>query len=997
MALAHAALQEIVAQLASRPGHPKVSALIHQLLTEGLEARSTEIHFELPLPEVHGKADALLGRTVFEFKSNLRRERGDAEAQLSRYLSQREADTGERFVGIATDGATYCAYELRRGDLRELATHSASADEAQKLLVWLAAAVAVSTDLPPDPDTVRSELGRSSIAWHRARGDLAQLWDEVKDHPDVRLKRDLWARMLERVYGAPVDADDLFFQHTYLTVVAKTMAVHVLGLDMPEPAGLLSGQRFTEVGITGVVESDFFDWPLAAERGADLVGRIAAQAARFRLRDVETDVLKGLYESLIDPEQRHDLGEYYTPDWLAAKMCERAIERPLEQRVLDPACGSGTFLFHAVRRLLAAADTAGMPNREALAKCCDRVRGIDVHPVAVQIARVTYLLALGEDRLPDRPAELSIPVYMGDSLQWDTSGFMTAREVQINVPEESQPLHFPFVVAQDPALFDSVISRMLMLSEQDAQGDAIAGWLKGLNTLSGGDVRILGSTYEQLRRLRKAGRNHIWGFVARNLVRPAWLSREAERADVIIGNPPWLSYRYMSKETQKAFKAACEERGIWAGGKVATQQDLSAYFFARCVELYFLRTGVIAFVMPYAAMSRRQFEGFRRGVFGRQRAKSAERITFLRFVEAWAFPEDVQPLFPVPSCVLIGELRSIGGTGPVLPATVLAASGTLPRRDASPQEAAKHLTWREEPWPAVGDGEGTSPYGHEFRNGATIFPRVLCVVEKVPRAGRVGSTLAAPVVQSRRTNLEKQPWKDLPPLRESVEAGFLRELYLGESIAPFRLLRPALAVIPWDGRELLDSGAAQLKGHTGLSRWLAQAEALWRQHGRSGMTFQDQIDYYGKLSAQLPPAPLRVMYSKAGTLPAAVVIRGGTAMVENTAYWAAVGSEAEGRYLEAILNSETARSRVEALQARGQWGARHFDKVMFSLPIPKFEHGNRLHQRLARAGARAEQVAARVELREGEHFVRARQRIRAALREDGVAGEIDRLVAELLE
>ena len=111
MPLADVDLQGIVGELASQPGHPKVAALIHRLLTDGLGARSTEIDFERPLPEVRGKADALLGRTVFEFKSNLRRESADAEAQLPRYLAQREAETRERFVGIATDGASYAAYE----------------------------------------------------------------------------------------------------------------------------------------------------------------------------------------------------------------------------------------------------------------------------------------------------------------------------------------------------------------------------------------------------------------------------------------------------------------------------------------------------------------------------------------------------------------------------------------------------------------------------------------------------------------------------------------------------------------------------------------------------------------------------------------------------------------------------------------------------------------------------------------------------------------------
>ena len=49
-----------------------------------------------------------------------------------------------------------------------------------------------------------------------------------------------------------------------------------------------------------------------------------------------------------------------------------------------------------------------------------------------------------------------------------------------------------------------------------------------------------------------------------------------------------------------------------------------------------------------------------------------------------------------------------------------------------------------------------------------------------------------------------------------------------------------------------------------------------------------------------------------------------------------------------------------------------------------------------RVARRAERVAAHVQLREGEHFVRARRRIREALKEDGIAQKIDRLVAELL-
>lgn len=171
---------------------------------------------------------------------------------------------------------------------------------------------------------------------------------------------------------------------------------------------------------------------------------------------------------------------------------------------------------------------------------------------------------------------------------------------------------------------------------------------------------------------------------------------------------------------------------------------------------------------------------------------------------------------------------------------------------------------------------------------------------------------------------------------------------------------------------------------------------MWSQYGSGRRTLPEQLDYYGQLSAQFPIAPLRVVYGASGTLPAAAFLADPRGIVEHTLYWTGVDSELEGHYLLAILNSETARKLAEGLQARGQWGARHFDKVMLSLPIPQFDYSNKLHGALARAAAHAEHVAAGVELSEGMHFVRARQKIRAALREDGVAQKMDKLVLELL-
>ncbi len=165
----------------------------------------------------------------------------------------------------------------------------------------------------------------------------------------------------------------------------------------------------------------------------------------------------------------------------------------------------------------------------------------------------------------------------------------------------------------------------------------------------------------------------------------------------------------------------------------------------------------------------------------------------------------------------------------------------------------------------------------------------------------------------------------------------------------------------------------------------------------SADSLTENFDHYGKLASQFPIARLRIVYAKAGTLPAACIVRNSRAVIDHKLYWMAPPSENEANYLAAILNSETARARVAQYQSRGQWGARDFDKVTFNLPIPRFDPDEPLHRDLAEAGTRAEATAATVALPENVRFQRARALVRTALSEAGIAQIIDNLVAKLLD
>ncbi|MBV8889902.1 MAG: N-6 DNA methylase [Alphaproteobacteria bacterium] len=1000
---------DLLHHLVSRPGHDEVKADFRQLLIAEFGIELGAIDFERRVPEVHGRLDALIGRTVFEAKSDLDREWQDVERRMPDYLADREREEKERFVGIASDGQKWAVFELEAGKLAIIKQTVLDPEKAEPFLAWLDGAVALRSSLAPDPLNIRAELGEDSVAYRRVNAELRLLWKRLNGNSVAILKRQLWADLLKLVYGREVESDQLWFQHSFLVIVAKCIALAVMRLNEDDPARLLSGEAFAAAGISGAVESDFFDWIIADPEGEVLVRKIMNHVRRFRLAEVDMDVLKILYESLIDREERHGLGEYYTPDWLAAKMVRRAIDRPLEQRVLDPACGSGTFLFHAIRNFLREAEDAAMPRERQAAEACAHIAGTDIHPVAVIIARVTYLLALAP-ALAHRSGGLSIPVYLGDAMQLSISEFMAGKELTIRVPPPPagegsagdsngngrEQLEFPETFCRDPALFDKAIERMRSASLEGLTRAQIEAALHRITEQHyRADVtdeqklaiQDLGKTYLTFDRLRRDQRDTIWAYVARNLSRPLAYSAAGGWANVVVGNPPWLAFRHMSADLQKRFRELARDERVYVGGRFATQSDLSALFLVRAAHLYLRSAGRLAFVMPLAALTRGQFELLRGGSF---------RSVKIAWDEAWTMDDSVQPLFPVPSCAVFGRKR--GAPQPISD-RVRAYSGWLPLRDAPEEIADARLDVIEDaPAPSVGSFAGGSPYRRSFRQGATLVPRMLCLVER-RQMGRLGANPSAPFVVSRRSRQEKPPWRNLPPIENPVEAEFLRPVLLGESILPYRVFRPFEGVIPaTKNGDILDAQGAANRGFQGLHSWMRKAEANWNSHADSGsMTLIARWNYHNELGAQFPTPSLRIIYAASGTLPAACLVRDPRAVVEHKLYWTALNTLAEARYLTAILNSETARSRAAEFQSRGQWGARDFDKVMFNLPIPRFDPKRRLHAALARAAERAEQIAAAVELPEGVRFQRARAMVRAALAEAGLARQIDDLVARLLD
>ena len=948
------------------------------------------------------RIDVEMGSTVIEVKKDLRKGKVRAEAveQLYGYVAKRIEQTGQRYVGILTDGAEWECYHSRAGKLElvtSITVKSVSSD-VDEFLVWLEGVLATAQAIAPIAREIHMRLGARSSSHTLDKSSLAALYDENKKLPSVALKRTLWSRLLTSALGTQFDdSDDLFIEHTLLVNSAEIIAHAVLGLPVEtlNPASLLTGNKFDESGIYGVVERDFFDWVIEVKGGNSFVRSLAKRLARFDWSEVNQDVLKVLYESVIGKETRKRLGEYYTPDWLAYRMVHDVVKDPLSERVLDPACGSGTFLFHAVRLYIEKAEEEGKSVSEILDDVTRHVMGLELHPVAVTLARVTYLLAIGRSRLvhPER-GPIQIPVYLGDSIQWREQeiDLLSKGSLTIHADDNQElfasELRFPDSLLKNAATFDQLVQELADRAANRKQGakvPSLSGTFKRL-AIPVQDQAMIESTFKVMCGLHDQGRDHIWGYYVRNLARPMWLARPDNRVDVLIGNPPWLAYRHMTPEMQESFRRMSETRGLWQGATVATHQDLSALFVARSTQLYLKDGGQFGLVMPNAAVDREQYSGFRTGDF-----PDAVAPINVKFKPSWDLRRLRPHFFPRGASVVFGSRAEHAGE---MSTAIEVWSGRLPSENAT-WDLVEGCVERKAGEARLITGDVHSPYRARFSQGATFSPRLLFMVDE-QKSGPLGVTAGRVSVKSSRNANEKKPWKQLDSVEGIVESEFIRPLYNGENILPFRITAPIKAIVPWDSTDLLTGDSEKIELYPGLADWWRRTESIWDENRSSDrLSLIERLNYRNELTKQLPIANLRLVYNKSGMHLAAAVVADKRAVINSGLYWAAVASYEEAHYLCAILNSPVTTEFVRPLMSYGK-DERDIHKHVWELPVPDYDPDNEIHVRLSVLGRKAASHAATVDIDEDKHFSAQRRQIRKALSAIPIGDEIDQIVYEFL-
>jgi hypothetical protein len=258
--------------------------------------------------------------------------------------------------------------------------------------------------------------------------------------------------------------------------------------------------------------------------------------------------------------------------------------------VLDPSCGSGSFLRATIDYFRKA--NPGQKPKQQLEAILEHVVGIDIQPLAATISRATYVLALG-DLAKQAKRPFTIPVYLADSLFLPTEvkQHRLGKKPSYKVEFGDRVVEIPESLVTNSDLFDVAISACTNVAEDHAKDrreskPRLAKFLdQETDLLKDHPDRedILDSLWQftdELATLIRKRENSIWGFIVRNSYKPGMFKSQF---DIVLGNPPWLTYHFIS---DPGYQAEIKKRAIHDYAiapehqKLFTHMELATVFLA---------------------------------------------------------------------------------------------------------------------------------------------------------------------------------------------------------------------------------------------------------------------------------------------------------------------------------------------------------------------------------------------------------------------------------
>lgn len=881
------------------------------------------------------------------------------------------------WIGVVTDGHDWHAWlwPAHGGEPEQfLRSRTFSAGSEVELLAWLHRVLHRDQGKPAVPSDPYTTVFAPYLARLRAMANSEQAGATATRARYTQ--KALWYDMLKGSGMVPAESDaaELFVQHTFLVAVARAVVTTLNGA----PSGT------DRDPVATAFDDGFVSWAALTPEGEQWAADVFDAADSFDWRARPRDVLRGMYEAVINPMHRKSFGEYYTPDWLAEfvvervcddEWCKRAVDAarsaqgpPPAVGVLDPACGSGTFLFHAAQRICRfASDWTPQQQADIATRL---VWGIDIHPVAVEIARATLLRAL--PAMPS-PGLDGLRVHQGDGLATpspdDQGGLARASGMFGFVTPKGRRIEIPAVFARPAGLSQ----RLRHLVDSCRQAAPLPDHL--LEGLGAAEQQALRVAHQRLTEVIRDEGNGVWSWFMRNHMSTAMLTET--KVDRIVANPPWVRMSEIQVEDRReALDQMIREAKLYASGVSRSPTgtvgsfDIAALFIVRCEDLY-LSPGAHAsgWVVNRASLSADNWSRFR--------AARPATDTF-----------DLSLIRPPPFTGAKSAVWFTGQAGDGEKLTLSVREGETMRRDDTWMTVRDKIV---ETVAAAVSAAARSDYvsddsDGEPRAGANLRPHCLVLVDRnTPVTSGTTTVTTKPSTQ--------RPWNKAGVLTGDVPEDWLTDAMFSQNLlVGCFTARLTACVIPMTDVGSLDTAPVGDFWH--------RAEVCYTDFKGRGSSTPDtligMLDYQGRLTTLLETRrPWTVAYNKSGQHLRATRTKD-RLILNDACYWLPIRSGSEAAYLVAVLNADALQDAYRAARKSDRDFHTHF---WYRVPIPRYDRNNRLHRRLARLGETLEQVAITVRDRPdltGAGQVKACKQIRKALRDQGVAERLDNAVRELL-
>ena len=973
---------------------------IHEIFDIDSVDIDSEVSTTSNILNLRGRIDTLVGNVILEFKKDLSTGLDVAKEELFKYFqSNKEKFPSNNYVGIASDGIQFRVFYPKFEnenliEIKEISSLDLKNSTPVEVMDWFDSFFFSQDKIIPTSKNIIHRFGRPSVTFRSSLKHLDSLFHKLEkmQYSPALMRYNNWENFLEIVYGdKPEKSRELFLRHTFLSIFVKFL-IHekMSGVKKTSPSisKIIYGDYFKKnAGIQNFIEEDFFVWPMSKpiESEANKIFEpLLKSISKFDLTHIDEDVLKSLYQHMVSPEVRQNLGEFYTPDWLAEDLVKRGLDDNPEKTVLDPSCGSGTFLFKTIQYKKNFLIKQGWSKPKILEHILQTVSGLDIHPLAVLISKTNYLLAL-EDLVYSKENAIIVPVYLSDSLK------IPSKTVNLDYSIETYAYHavsdsffyFPLSIISNPQYFDKLIELMNSISKQfsiifeknkttypkrdgpfqkniDSAFNLLSEthFLKSVNSekinLTDEESEILIKNIKTLFKLIINEQDSIWPYVIRNMYKPLLLSNN--KIDLIIGNPPWLGLnKIVNPNYQDFVKQKSKEYGLDIKKKRSqtSSLNLAPLFFCHCSDNYLADSGSIIFVLPESILS------------------ASQNVSFLKFEKPQADLKliyeltDVKPLFRIPSCVLFAKKNS--PTKYPVRVIKFSTEGSLDSSNEPLSKASQKLVVKKSLFSPVKRLSIISKYAKLFAQGATIYPHAFWLVD-LEILSNMGINPNCPAIKKAHNPDAKMPWKNFS-LEGNVEQNFFFTTLLSKNLVPFGYSKRSLIVLPvlLDDQNvsmIKDSQNTEILG-TNFSHYLKEAEIVWKDNAgakSAKMSIYDRINYNDNCTSQKPKSGYTVLYTKSATNIASCVVDNSENYVfeygehrfnvkgffaEGTTYFYNTSSKHEAYYLCAIFNSNELNEKIKPLQTKGTFGPRDIHQTVFQFNIPLYDSKNKSHNKLS--------------------------------------------------